>query len=179
MKKRVLSSLVVLCMATVLFTACGKTEKVIEPVEEMWPEVTPAPTEAPTPEPTKEPTEEPTPEPTEEPTKEAAQAPFADAPTYNEIQLRIANLCNLDIPGLAIQNPMTEEWVLIGGVPTSQIMTVTFSWPDNENSMNIRVYNNLGEEYMTTKVDVKGLENSVTITLTGENEIASVDAVVE
>lgn len=174
-------------MATALLTACGKTEKVIEPAEEMWVEITPTPTEAPTPEPTKEPTKEPTPEPTEEPTptptpeptKKTAQAPFADAPTYNEIQLRIANLCNLDIPGLAIQNPVTEEWVLIGGVPTSQIMTATFSWPDNEKSMNIRVYNNLGEEYLTTKVDVKGLENSVTITLTGENEIASVDAVVE
>ena len=177
MRNRLISTLAVLAFAGALVIAgCGTNEKVIEPEPATEVTATPTPTvipAAPTSEPEAEPTEELAPEPTK------IQGPFADDPTYIEIELKVINLCNLDIPDLAIQNPHSEEWILLGNIPSDQVMVATFYWPDNEEEMALRVFNNLGEEYMTTRVKVKGLTKSVTITLEGENEIASVDATVE
>ena len=179
MKKRLLSSLVILCMTTALLTACGKTEKVIEPAEEMWTEVTPAPTEAPTPEPTKEPTpeptEEPTPTPTAEPTKKAAQAPFADAVEYFEVALSYTNSCSVDIGMIAIIDPIDGAQINIGGVKKNDTLKCKVIWPTDKNELKWAVYTQGGDLYSESTTDVTGLTESISITLKGENTIDDID----
>ncbi len=183
MKKRLLSSLVILCMTTALLTACGKTEKVIEPAEEMWTEVTPAPTEAPTPEPTKEPTkeltpeptEEPTPTPTAEPTKKTAQAPFADPVAYFDVQLSYTNSCSVDIGMIAIIDPLDETQINIGGVKKGETLSCKVIWPTDKNELKWAVYTQGGDLYSESTTDVTGLTESISITIKGENTIDDID----
>ncbi len=182
MKKRLLSTLIILTLAAGL-AACGKTEKVIEPTEEVWTEVTPAPTEAPTPEPTKEPTKEPTPEPTEEPTptptaeptKKTAQAPFADAVEYFEVSLSFTNSCSVDIGMIAIIDPIEGSQINLGGIKKDETQKCKLIWPTDKNELKWAVYTQGGDLYSDSTTDVTGLTESISITIKGENTIDDID----
>ena len=94
--------------------------------------------------------------------------------------LLIANQCQADIAMVSTINPYTEEQVQVGELPDGKILKMDFSdWPKDVTTLDLAFYNGAGKLVSSTAVDITGVNEQVTVFLTGEGTIENVKGAVK
>lgn len=96
-----------------------------------------------------------------------------------KVDFSIVNLCGADIGMISTISPYTDEQVDIGYLADGTVLKVTMDWPEEVNIFDLAVYNVNGELVSTSEVDITGVTESVTITLSGEGDLEDVKAEVK
>lgn len=96
-----------------------------------------------------------------------------------KVDFSIVNLCGADIGMISTISPYTDEQVDIGYLADGTVLKITMDWPEEVNIFDLAVYNVNGELVSTSEVDITGVTESVTITLSGEGDLEDVKAEVK
>ena len=102
-----------------------------------------------------------------------------DAANTLEISVIVVNLCGVDIGMVAIIDPYTEEQVNLGPLPADQVMNVSEYWPMDKTDFDIAIYNTAGDLVAVIEIDVTGIQESLTITFSGDGDLENVESRVE
>ncbi len=102
-----------------------------------------------------------------------------DAANTLEISVIVVNLCGVDIGMVAIIDPYTGEQVNLGPLPVDQVMNVSEYWPMDKTDFDIAIYNMAGDLVAESEIDVTGIQESLTITFSGDGDLENVDSRVE
>ena len=96
-----------------------------------------------------------------------------------KVDFSIVNLCGADIGMISTISPYTDEQVDIGYLADGTVLKITMDWPEEVTVFDLAVYNVNGELVSTSEVDITGVTESVTITLSGEGDLEDVKAEVK
>ena len=96
-----------------------------------------------------------------------------------KVDFSIVNLCGADIGMISTISPYTDEQVDIGYLADGSVLKITMDWPEEVNIFALAVYNVNGELVSASEVDITGVTESVTITLSGEGDLEDVKAEVK
>ncbi|MCR5279193.1 MAG: hypothetical protein K6E19_07090 [Lachnospiraceae bacterium] len=95
------------------------------------------------------------------------------------VSFYITNLTGVDIGMVSTLDPITEEQIDLGELNAGKVMIINLQWPVESTQFDMAIYNVAGDLVSVSKVDVTGVTSSVTITLSGDNNLDSVSSTVE
>ncbi len=102
-----------------------------------------------------------------------------DASNTIQISVVVVNLCGVDIGMVASLDPYTGEQLNLGPLPPDQVMSITEYWPMDKTIYDIAVYNVNGDLVSTSEIDITGIQNSLTITFSGDGDLENVESKID
>ena len=91
-----------------------------------------------------------------------------------EITFTISNLCGVDIGMISILDPYTAEQMDVGMLRADLSIVITLQWPLDNTTFDFAVYNVNGDLVSTSEVDITGVQESVSIVLSGDGDLENV-----
>ncbi len=91
-----------------------------------------------------------------------------------EITFTISNLCGVDIGMISILDPYTAEQMDVGMLRDGLSIVITLQWPLDNTVFDFAVYNVNGDLVSTSEVDITGVQESVSIVLSGDGDLENV-----
>ena len=91
-----------------------------------------------------------------------------------EITFTISNLCGVDIGMISILDPYTAEQMDVGMLRADLSIVITLQWPLENTTFDFAVYNVNGDLVSTSEVDITGVQESVSIVLSGDGDLENV-----
>ncbi len=95
-----------------------------------------------------------------------------------EITFTISNLCGVDIGMISILDPYTAEQMDVGMLRDGLSIVITLQWPLDNTVFDFAVYNVNGDLVSTSEVDITGVQESVSIVLSGDGDLESVTSTI-
>jgi len=103
-----------------------------------------------------------------------------DAIETIQFEVYIINQCKADIGMVSVIDPNEENQVNVGALADNEVLTLKYSaWPKDVTTFDVAFYNNNGDMVSSTSVDITGVKEKVTISLTGEGNIDDLKGKVE
>ena len=102
-----------------------------------------------------------------------------DASNTIQISVVVVNLCGVDIGMVASLDPYTGEQLNLGPLPPDQVMSITEYWPMDKTIYDIAVYNVNGDLVSSSEIDITGIQNSLTITFSGDGDLEKVESKID
>ncbi len=104
---------------------------------------------------------------------------LVEAGNQIDITVTVVNLCGVDIGMVSTIDPYTDEQVDLGGLPADQLINISELWPRDKTIFDLAIYNVNGELVSASEVDITGIKEKVTITLSGDGDLENIESVVE
>ena len=105
------------------------------------------------------------------------QAPAEDAVSFEVV---IINQCKADIGMVSVINPFDESQMDIGELPDGGVLNLSYTdWPKDVTSFDVAFYNKAGKMVSSSSIDITGVTERVTISLSGDKNIDKVEGTVE
>ena len=95
-----------------------------------------------------------------------------------EIVFTISNLCGVDIGMISTLDPYTGEQMDVGMLRAGLSIVITMQWPLENTTFDFAVYNVNGDLVSTSEVDITGVQESVSIVLSGDGDLESVTSTI-
>lgn len=95
-----------------------------------------------------------------------------------EIVFTISNLCGVDIGIISTLDPYTGEQMDVGMLRAGLSIVITMQWPLENTTFDFAVYNVNGDLVSTSEVDITGVQESVSIVLSGDGDLESVTSTI-
>ena len=102
-----------------------------------------------------------------------------DASNTIQISVVVVNLCGVDIGMVASLDPYTGEQLNLGPLPPDQVMSITEYWPMDKTIYDIAVYNVNGDLVSSSEINITGIQNSLTITFSGDGDLEKVESKID
>ena len=96
-----------------------------------------------------------------------------------EITVSVVNLCGVDIGMVSTIDPFSEEQIDLGPLPADKLINISQTWPVDKTTYDLAIYNVNGDLVSVTEVDITGIKEKVTITLSGNGDLENIDSLVE
>lgn len=95
------------------------------------------------------------------------------------VKFVICNFCGVDIGMISTLDPLSKEQIDLGSLNAGTAMILNLEWPADATQFDMAVYNMAGELVSVSNIDITGVTSSVTITLSGDNNLESVETNIE
>ncbi len=104
---------------------------------------------------------------------------LVEAANQIDITVTVINMCGVDIGMVSTIDPYTEEQMDLGSLPADQIINISETWPRDKTTYDLAIYNMAGDLVSVTEVDITGITEKLTITLSGDGDLSDIKSEVE
>lgn len=104
---------------------------------------------------------------------------LVEAGNQIDITVTVVNLCGVDIGMVSTIDPFREEQIDLGPLPADKLINISQTWPVDKTTYDLAIYNVNGDLVSVTEVDITGIKEKVTITLSGNGDLENIDSLVE
>ena len=110
----------------------------------------------------------------------AEPEPPVPAEDVISFDVMIINQCKADIGIVSVINPYDESQMDIGALPDGGVPNLSYTdWPKDVTSFDVAFYNKAGKMVSSSSIDITGVTERVTISLSGDKNIDKVEGTVE
>lgn len=103
------------------------------------------------------------------------ESSLEDVIVTKPLTIVVVNATEVDIAMFSIIDPISNEQLQVGALPTSKGLSIEINWPEDVTSFDWAIYNINGELCIEASTEIQDANSGVTLTLLGTDNVESVD----
>ena len=111
----------------------------------------------------------------QQPSSNIATDTLTNEVTTKTLTITFKNLCSVEIGMVSVIDPVTKEQVNVASIPTDDSVSLEAQWPVDVKEFSWAIYNKNGELYMEGTTNLNNALSSVTIVLSGDQSVETIE----